>query len=126
MDLRKVSPAGRKLLQEHPDKTPLELAALGLSEKDFEYLSKEIPTTPNPPIPPPPVEEPTPLPQPIRKINPVSVQPTQTVKRPVHQEPIHPGAVRLFNKKTGRTRAFDGKMAKMLATKYPNEFEIRQ
>lgn len=119
MDLSKLTPEGLKLFNENPDKTPEQLAELGLSTKDYEVLTAK-PTRGRKPK-----EPEAPLPPPVQKIEPKMVQPTRDIPQHILQPQLDTkGGVRLHNKKKGTTKVLDSKMARMLAKKYPNEYEI--
>lgn len=122
MDLSKLTPEGLKLFNENPDKTPEQLAELGLSTKDYEVLTAK-PTRGRKPKEATP--EPEPLPPPVEKIQPKMVQPTRDIPQHILQPQLDTkGGIRLYNKKKGSTKIMDSKMARMLAKKYPNEYEI--
>lgn len=120
MDLSKLTPEGLKLFNENPDKTPEQLAELGLSSKDYEVLTAKPARGRKPKE-----AEPAPLPEPIQKIEPKMVQPTRDIPQHILQPQLDTkGGVRIYNKKKGSTKVMDSKMARMLAKKYPHEYEI--
>ncbi|RYE25460.1 MAG: hypothetical protein EOP51_04035 [Sphingobacteriales bacterium] len=99
METKKLSPKDASLLRNHPNATPEQLLALGLSKKGYEKL--EAATAP--------------------RIQPVSVE--QAEAAPAKPATVTPKLVKLQNLNTGLVVVLSYKTATMLSTNYPNSYK---
>lgn len=142
MDLKGLSPKGIELYNANPDKTPIQLAALGLSEADFNILSAQTPkkrgAQPKPKFAEPETEQPTKveveqpkqeLPEVVQPIKVEITKPTSlrrdnnthTTPSTISKKKV---ACTYRNKKTGRVQQMNRATMEMMVRNNPDTYEI--